>query len=91
LSFGTLNFKFKRSDPWSAKMCGKVNAFEIDVDNELNNNSGKDEDTAINSFIVHKGLVEVKIHIANKSLELNEELSFEVVFTAFQGIIFFVE
>lgn len=67
-------------------MCGKVNGYEIDVDNELNHNNGKDEDTAINAFIAHKGLVEVKIHIANKSLEPNEELSFEIVFTAFQGI-----
>lgn len=72
-------------------MCGKVNAFEIDIDNELNHNNGKDEDTAINSFIAPKGLVEVKIHLANKSLELNEELSFEIVFTAFQGIIFLVK
>lgn len=69
-------------------MCGKVNAFEIDVDNEVNQNGGKDEDTAINSFIAQKGLVEVKIHLANKSLEHNEELSFEIVFTAFQGIYF---
>lgn len=76
--------KFKSSDQWSNKICGKVNAFEFDVDDEFNNN-----DKAINnSFIDHRGLIEVKIHLSNKSLDVGEELNFEIVFTAFQGLLF---
>lgn len=65
-----------------------MNAFEFDVDDEFNNSNDVNDDKAVvNSFIDHRGLVEVKIHLSNKSLEVGEELSFEIVFTAFQGLL----
>lgn len=81
--------KFKSSEPWSAKICGRVNALEVDLDDDdgVENNIAEDNDKPVkNSFVDHRGLVEVKLHLGNKSLELGEELSFEIVFTAFQGI-----
>jgi len=71
-------------------MCGNVNALEVDInDNEFNNGSDEDNDmTVINSFVDRRGLIEVKIHLGNQSLESNEKLNFEIVFTAFQGIYF---
>lgn len=82
--------KFKSSEPWSLKICGKVNALEVDTDDDnMNNNSDDDNKAVVNSFIDHRGLVEVKIHLGNKSIEPDEELSFEIVFTAFQGTSFF--
>jgi len=71
-------------------MCGNVNALEVDInDNEFNSGSDEDNDkTVINSFVDHRGLIEVKIHLGNQSLESNEKLNFEIVFTAFQGIYF---
>lgn len=43
----------------------------------------------MNSFVDHRGLIEVRIHLGNKSLDAGEELSFEIVFTAFQGMLLF--
>lgn len=80
--------KIKSSEPWSERICGKVNALEVEIDNNELNNSGDDFKAIINSFIDHRGLVEVKIHLGNKSLEADEELSFEIVFTSFQGMFF---
>lgn len=69
-----------------------MNALEVDVDDTDEFNNNNDDDKAVlNSFIDHRGLIEVKIHLGNKSLENGEELSFEVVFTAFQGKLFCVK
>lgn len=64
-----------------------MNALEFDVDDEFNNsNDVNDDKPVVNSFIDHRGLVEVKIHLSNKSLDVDEELNFEILFTAFQGL-----
>lgn len=65
-----------------------MNAFEVDVhDDEFNDNNNENDDKPItNTFIDHRGLIEVKLHLGNKSLDKSEELSFEIVFTSFQGI-----
>lgn len=64
-----------------------MNAFEVeDHSDELNNNDANDDKPVTNSFIDHRGLIEVKLHLDNKSLDVNEKLSFEIVFTAFQGM-----
>lgn len=70
-----------------------MNALEVDVDDndEFNNNNDDDDKAVLNSFIDRRGLVEVKIHLGNKSLAIGEELSFEMVFTAFQGMFFYVK
>lgn len=86
LSVLDLNIKFKSpSDTWSEKICGKLNAFEANVGNEFNQgNDGNDDKEIKNSFIDHKGMIEVKIYLGNKSIESSDELKFEIVFTAFQ-------
>lgn len=97
--------KIKSSEQWSDRICGNVNVFEVDVgdSNEINNNNtntnnnnnnnidGDNDKASINSFIDHRGLIEVKIHLGNKSLDAGEELSFEIVFTAFQGVLLLFE
>ncbi|VVC44567.1 Hypothetical protein CINCED_3A016455 [Cinara cedri] len=84
LTFGEVNIKFKSSQQWGPKMCGTVNGFQVDVsDDELNNNNNDDTQLE-NSFIDMRGLIEVRLHLGNKSLDATEELSFEIVFTAFQ-------
>ncbi|KAF0771906.1 Syndecan [Aphis craccivora] len=85
ISLLDLNIKFKSSESWSEKMCGKFNAFEANVDSESYQGSDGNDDKEIkNSFIDHKGMIEVKIFLGNKTVESNEELKFEIVFTAFQ-------
>lgn len=54
-------------------------------DTEFNGNNDDETRKVKNAFIDHKGLIEVKIHLGNKTVEPDEELSFEIVFTAFQG------
>lgn len=80
----------KSSDPWSSKLCGKINELQNYFnDDTLSSISDEDSSKAVkNSYIDHLGLIEVKIHLANRSvIEVDEEPSFEVVFTAFKGII----
>ncbi|XP_050431598.1 uncharacterized protein LOC126840128 isoform X2 [Adelges cooleyi] len=86
VNLGNFNFKIKTSEPWSNRICGKVNALEIGVDDEFNNGreDANDDKQVVNSFIDNKGLIEVKIHVSNKSLLEDEELNFEIVFTTFQ-------
>jgi hypothetical protein len=36
-------------------------------------------------------MIEVKIFLGNRTIESNDELKFEIIFTAFQGIIFIVK
>lgn len=85
ISLLDLNIKFKSSDSWSEKFCGKLNAFEANVDNESYQGNDSNDDKEIkNSFIDHKGMIEVKIFLGNKTIESSEELKFEIVFTAFQ-------
>lgn len=67
-----------------------MNALEVDVEDkdEFNNSNEVDDDKAVlNSYIDRRGLIEVKIHLGNKSLEVGEILSFEIIFTAFQGML----
>lgn len=66
-----------------------MNSLEINVDDDKYNDiSEEDNDKEItNAFIDHRGLIEVKIHIAGKSLKPGEEINFEIVFTSFQGIL----
>lgn len=61
-----------------------MNAHKVNVTDDFNIKNDDDK-AVLNSFIDHTGLIEVKIHIGNKSLEIDEELSFEMVFTSFQG------
>ncbi|XP_022163672.1 uncharacterized protein LOC111029109 [Myzus persicae] len=85
LSVLDLNFKIKSSESWGEKICGKLNAFEANIGNEYNQGSDGNDDKEIkNSFVDHKGIVEVKIYLGNKSIESSDELKFEIVFTAFQ-------
>lgn len=83
----------KSSEPWSPEICGKVNSLEVNVDDDKYNDiSEEDNDKAItNSFIDHRGLIEVKIYIADRSLKPGEELNFEIVFTSFQGMLFIIK
>lgn len=70
-----------------------MNSLEVNVDNDKYNDiSEEDNDKEIiNSFIDHRGLIEVKIFIAGKSLKPGEEINFEFVFTSFQGMLFIVK
>lgn len=45
-----------------------------------------DDSLTQHSFVSNSG-IEVKIHIGNKSLEAGETLRFEIVLTAYQGMI----
>lgn len=47
-----------------------------------------DDSLTQHSFVSNSG-IEVKIHIGNKSLEAGETLRFEIVLTAYQGMIIF--
>lgn len=69
-------------------MCGKINELETDInDDKFSSSSDEDSSKAVkNSYIDHLGSVEVKIHLGNRSIIVDEEPSFEVVFTAFKGI-----
>ncbi|XP_050528102.1 uncharacterized protein LOC126898200 [Daktulosphaira vitifoliae] len=89
ISFADIfNVKIKSSEKWGDKICGKIDALEVGIDaEEFNSNSSEEinEDKQVmNSFIDNRGLLEVVIHIGNKSLEEGEELNFEIVFTAYQ-------
>lgn len=85
LSVLDLNIKIKSSENWGEKICGKLNAFEANVGNEYNQGSDGNDDKEIkNSFVDHRGMIEVKIYLGNKSIESTDELKFEIVFTAFQ-------
>lgn len=70
-----------------------MNSLEVNVDDDKYNDISKeDNDKEItNSFIDHRGLIEVKIVIAGKSLKPGEEISFEFVFTSFQGMLFIIQ
>lgn len=86
-----LNIKFKpSSDSWGEKICGRLNVFEANVDNESYQGSDDNDKEIKNSFIDHKGMIEVKIVLGNKTIESSEELKFEIVFTSFQGMIFLI-
>ncbi|KAE9538920.1 hypothetical protein AGLY_005502 [Aphis glycines] len=65
-----LNIKFKpSSDSWSEKICGKLNAFEANVDNESYQGSDGNDDKEIkNSFIDHKGQLQ-PIPLSNRPLD----------------------
>lgn len=83
--------KIKPSDKWGKKICGNVNMSDIDGYG-YNNSNKEDNNIAVwNSFIDAKGTIDVKIHIADVPLELGEKLNFEIVFTSYQGTIYFVQ
>lgn len=65
-----------------------MNALRVDgyhEDNEFNNSVVGDDELIENSFVDHRGLIEFRIYLRNKSLDKDEELNFEIVFTPFRG------
>lgn len=79
----------KSHNDWSPKICGRLNKFGFDSENDYTSSKSysSDDSLAVNSFVGKTG-VEVRIHIGNKSLEVGESLKFEIVFTAYQGMLF---
>lgn len=88
MSIGDFNIKLRSSEPWGAKICGNMNALRVDGyrdDYESNNSVAGDDELLQNSFVDHRGLIEFRIYLRNKTLDDDEELNFEIVFTPFRG------
>ncbi|VVC39735.1 Hypothetical protein CINCED_3A006859 [Cinara cedri] len=78
-----INIKIRSPETWGPKICGNIRDRDDYHDFEFDKNT-RDDELIRNSFIDHRGLIEFKIHLRNKSLDDDEELHFEIVFTLYR-------